>query len=314
MLIRDKKFFLFLLIFFVLFSCKNKKTEQNNEKGQTRLFNVFSLKQITKSTYNSVYEQANDSVKEWVNHNLKGYEYIKINTWRIDSLICFNQKADRCIMALCKQSTFYKDQDADGITFLYGAKIMNKWYFFSGAFIVTPREMYQKDTHIPLSFSKLHEIAMKEVFNGYLIEGKTKKDLSWWKNTFSPEYEYKYELNDHFFDELNTPLVAFPERKTNPNCPFSCRVIDNEKEYAECLLKKQALSIWNEECAFIKNDTYLYAPELPMGEKVISKINKGESFKVLEYIDNTEWVYVRMSAHNPNLGLIHRKEISKSKI
>ena len=107
--------------------------------------------------------------------------------------------------------------------------------------------------------------------------------------------------------------LAFSERKPNPNCPFSCRVIDNEKEYAECLLKKQALSIWNEECAFIKNDTYLYAPELPIGEKVISKINKGESFKVLEYIDNTEWVYVRISDHNPNLGLIHRKEISKSK-
>ena len=107
--------------------------------------------------------------------------------------------------------------------------------------------------------------------------------------------------------------MAFSERKSNPNCPFSCRVIDNEKEYADCLLKKQALSVWNEERAFIKNDTYLYAPELPIGEKVISKINKGESFKVLEYIDNTEWVYVRMSDHNPNLGLIHKKEISKSK-
>jgi len=189
MLIRDKKFFLFLLMFFVLFSCKNKKKEQNAEKEQTRLFNVFSKKQVTKSTYNSVYEQANDSVKEWVNHNLKGYKYVKINTWQIDSLICFNQKADRCIMALCKQSTFYKDQDADGITFLYGAKIMKRWYFFSGAFIIIPREMYVSKDEIctPLSFAKLHEIAMEEVFNGYLKknkQGEWEVNDNWFKNYF----------------------------------------------------------------------------------------------------------------------------------
>jgi hypothetical protein len=199
MLIRDNKIFLIAIILCVCFSCENKKKDKNEE---TTLFKVFSRKQVTKNTYNLVYELANDSVKEWVNHNLKGYEYIRINTWRIDSLICFNQKADKCVMALCKQSTFYKDQDADGITFLYGAKIMNKWYFFSGAFIVIPRKMYQKDIHTPLSFAKLHEIAMKEVFNGYLIEKKTKKDLGWWKNLFSPEYEY--DLNEDFFKQMES--------------------------------------------------------------------------------------------------------------
>ncbi len=311
MLSRDYKTFFvifsFSLIF--LFSCK-----KNNEKSDnTILYKDFSIKSTTEVEYKNVYQQINDTVINWIRSGITYYGVFEFNkTLRIDSLLCFNNNKTKLISA---KLTRHDDGHAnsDGITFFYGVKIKEKWYFFDGAYIVLPREYYQKDTHTPLSFARLHEIAMKEVFNGYLIEKKTKKDLGWWKNIFSPEYEYKYEINDRFFNELNIPLVAFSERKTNPNCPFSCRVIDNEKEYAECLLKKQALSIWNEECAFIKNDTYLYAPELPIGEKVISKINKGESFKVLEYIDNTEWVYVRMSAHNPNLGLIHRKEISKSK-
>jgi len=299
-----------LIAMIFLSSC----TKNENNKKTTNIYN-FSCNHIDIKEYCSVSTLLNDTISKWTQHNLKCWDGEQLNrSIEIDLLKVFDMPKNRFITAILARNIKYKEVAADGITFLYGAKIKNVWYFFAGAHIVLPRENYTKDINTPLSFAKLHEIAMREVFGGYLIEKKTKKNMGWWKNTFSPEYEYNYEINDHFFDELNTQLVPFSERKTNPNCPFSCRVIDNEKEYAECLLKKQALSIWNEECAFIKNDTYLYAPELPIGEKVISKINKGESFKVIEYIDNTEWVYVRVSAHNPNLGLIHRKEISKSKI
>jgi len=49
--------------------------------------------------------------------------------------------------------------------------------------------------YTPISFTKLHEIAMKEVFNGYVL--KKKKDIGFWKNLFNPEYEY--EINERFF-------------------------------------------------------------------------------------------------------------------
>jgi hypothetical protein len=312
MLLRENKknFCIAILLIAVLFYSCIDKTKKMNENGN--LYCNISSQSASMETYKEVHIQIQDSLNDWCHNKLQAYAELWYYDYKIDPLICFNKESNKLVGALLLPCTKV-DCSQDDIRFFYGYKIKGKWYFFSGATIVLLREMYQKDTHTPLSFSKLHEIAMKEVFAGYLIEKKTKKDLGWWKNTFSPEYEYKYEINERFFNELNIPLVPFSERKTNPNCPFSCRVIDNEKEYAECLLKKQALSVWNEECAFVRNDTYLYAPELPIGEKVISKINKGGSFKVIEYIDNTEWVYVRMNDHNPNLGLIHKNEISKRK-
>lgn len=291
-----KQILFLCMLCFIIISCNNK-TKKNV------LYRSISQSKSSSKVYLSVYKKATDSIEFWIKHNLEGVKMQENSNWHLDEILCFNQQCNKCVMAILNQQS---KTVSNSINVFYGIFIKKEWYFFYGATCYTTP---YNDKGIQ-NFAKLHEIAMKEVFNGYLI--KKKKDAGWWKNLVTPEYEY--EINDQFFKNLNIPLVPFSERKTNPNCPFSCRVIDNEKEYAECLLKKQALSIWNEECAFIKNDTYLYAPELPIGEKVISKINKGESFKVLEYIDNTEWVYVRMSAHNPNLGLIHRKEISKSKI
>jgi hypothetical protein len=62
----------------------------------------------------------------------------------------------------------YKTCNAEDLHFLYEAKISGKWYFFLGATLYLPRNMYQKDTHTPLSFAKLHEIALKEIYEGYL--------------------------------------------------------------------------------------------------------------------------------------------------
>ena len=39
---------------------------------------------------------------------------------------------------------------------------------------------------------------MKEVFSGYLIQKQ--KDAGFWKNNFSPEYEYV--INDKFFEQM----------------------------------------------------------------------------------------------------------------
>jgi len=102
-------------------------------------------------------------------------------------------------MAIGKQSTYYKNQDADGITYFYGIKISGGWYFFAGPYLVLPRIGYQKDLHTPLSFTKLHEIAMDTVFKGYL---KKNKETGEW------------EINDAFFarfyerDAYNFPFTT----------------------------------------------------------------------------------------------------------
>jgi hypothetical protein len=252
-MLRQDKRIIFILIAMFLFSCSknDKKNEYAIKCSQISIQNIGGDRD-----YRTVFLIINDTLTNWKIHGLIDFRSgsCDYSSNRVDSLLLFNKQKDKMVTAILEKGC--NEDYGDGIHFFYGAKIKGQWYFFAGAYILLPREMYvSKDkVHEPISFAKLHEIAMKEVFNGYLIEKKTKRDLGWWKNTFSPEYKYEYEINEHFFDELNTPLVAFAERKTNPNCPFSCRVIDNEKEYAECLLKKQALSIWNEERVYIKND------------------------------------------------------------
>ena len=101
-------------------------------------------------------------------NNLGYYQYCgKSKNCFIDSLLCFNTKGDRLISAKLMQQL--NNDVADGIDFMYGEKINNKWYFFSGAYITIPRNML-KDHPInkPLSYQQLHQIALKEVYGGYL--------------------------------------------------------------------------------------------------------------------------------------------------
>src|SRR5690606_20252584 len=74
----------------------------------------------------------------------------------------------------------------------YGVNINGKWYFFKGPFIVLFRENYQKDVHTSLSFEKLHEIAMENVFRGYL----KKKDKGFFGNIFG---KTEWEVNENWF-------------------------------------------------------------------------------------------------------------------
>jgi hypothetical protein len=188
----------FVLVLFTLSSCENNN--KDDLRKTTNIYLTFSQEQATLGNYNNVYKQANDTVEHWVKSGVTAYEYIRINTWHIDSLICFNRKADKCVMALFKQSTFNEDSRCRWNNIFIRRKIYESWYFFTGAYIVLPREFYQKDIHTPLSFDKLHEIAMREVYSGYLI--KHKKDAGFWNNTFAPQYEY--EVNDAWFDQIGT--------------------------------------------------------------------------------------------------------------
>ena len=109
--------------------------------------------------------------------------------------MCFNNKKNRVVSCILYGGC-PKDQ-SDEIKTYYGAKFNNKWYFFGGASCTLLRKSYQSDESKPLSFDKLHEIAMKEVYSGYLI----KKGKGFWVNLFSkPEYE----INESFFKGMES--------------------------------------------------------------------------------------------------------------
>jgi hypothetical protein len=158
----------------------------------------------------------NDSIKSWIKNKLGNYSYWNsLIKYQLDSVLCVNRDKNKIVTAILLQYVGRLGVQ-DDIYFFYGAKIKEKWYYFEGADITLPREFYQTDTHTPLSFAKLHEIAMQEVFSGYLVQKK--RDAGWWKNTFAPQYEY--EINERFFDELKMGKGGywFEHCKTENEC------------------------------------------------------------------------------------------------
>lgn len=186
-----KKILGLLLFFLLLSACKQDNIQID--------YIDVSKKNIGKSNYHIIYSSAKDSVESWVENDLGLYGYFKKYNrgYQLDSLLCFNTKRDKMIGALLINHKIFENASLDDIWFFYGVKIKNQWFFFNGADITLPREYYQKDIHTPLSFEKLHEIAIKEVFSGYL----KKKDKGFWNNIFGKK---DYEINDAFFKGMES--------------------------------------------------------------------------------------------------------------
>jgi hypothetical protein len=187
MLHLDKLKFYFLIIIFSIYSCDYKRNERAKKE---KLIYSTSLRIITKKEYNNVLNKAEDSLNFWIKNKFHFLdEYCKI-----DSLICFNKNKNRCVMAFLHGAP---GGISDEIRNFYGAKFNNKWYFFQGASYMIMRKTYRSDESIPLSFEKLHEIALDEVYSGYLI----KKDKDFFGNLFEkPEYE----INEDFFKGMES--------------------------------------------------------------------------------------------------------------
>ena len=161
--------------------------DYKNLKKERELYKKYSYKVVTREMYNMVFNQAKDSLENWAAHSLKSYLNEKYNLWNLDSLICFNINADKCVMVVAHQNIVFKDIRADGLTYFYGVKIKGKWFFFGGPYLALPREGYQRDTKIPISFDLLRAIAINNIFKGYL---KKNKESGEW------------EINEGFFADL----------------------------------------------------------------------------------------------------------------
>src|SRR5690606_10076852 len=86
------------------------------------------------------------------------------------------------------------------IRYFYGVKIKSNWYFFWGASIYAFSEFYGYPADTPLPFSKLREIALDNIFRGYL----KKKDKG-------RDGETEWEINENWFKahfESNTWCIT----------------------------------------------------------------------------------------------------------
>lgn len=164
-----KKVYLFLLILFSLFACKQ---EDNNKE------NLLKIKYDT-----AIYKSLVDSFKIWTINKLSSVEAEILYPYKVDSLICFNTNKTRLIS--CRHLYVnIPDATSDDLQYIYGEKIGQNWFFLKGPAIVIPREMIKgQDIHQPLSYIQMHQVALKEVYGGYLdADGKINEN--WFTNHF----------------------------------------------------------------------------------------------------------------------------------
>ncbi len=175
MLRREIKNTLIVLIFIYSASCNSKKETD---------FKVFNIQRIGETEYFKIYNLLNDSLTCWANNKIGYYKYLGITkSYLLDSLLCFNNKNTRFLTCILMQQ-LSKESVSDDIDFMYGEKINGEWYFFSGGNVFLPRDYYQKNIHIPLSFSKMHEIALKEIYGGGYLTKDDKINENWFKGYF----------------------------------------------------------------------------------------------------------------------------------
>ena len=192
------------------------------------LYKEHSMKQAHPEEYIYVWNAARDSIKKWANNRL-GYNTIYADhTWYLDSLISFNKKVDRCVMAVSYQDDYWSP--SDGMDYFYGAKIKGIWYFFfGGGHFVLPRDYYQSDVHQPLSLEKFNDLAMKNIFRGYLK--KNSKD--------------EWEINDAFFTyQLEDAGWGDFNRQSRKDTLANGKRFTNKKEYFESIYLRKVKNNW----------------------------------------------------------------------
>ena len=191
MLHRENKLFVLLLFSCLLLfvSCK-RMVKYDAKEIQTIRERSIEISQaiVGENEYWNVYNQLNDSIRNWRNHTLRWYdEDSTLVQFNVDSLFCFNKQGNKMITTRLGIG-FSKNDVMDAIIYYYGVKIKEQWYFFSAATMYVPREFYQEDIHTPLSFEKLKQIATSNIYRGYLKKGR----------------KGQWEINERFFQDLTS--------------------------------------------------------------------------------------------------------------
>lgn len=161
------------MVVLVMLSACHQQEQKNIERNHKIL--EVSKATMSESKYNTTYQQALDSLNTWCSQKLPNYRSIWSFNYRLDSVLCFNSQKDRIVTAILVQC-HRQECETDDVHYFYGAKIKGRWYFFQGGgTMVIIRENYQKNIHTPVSFEKLHELAMEQMFRGYVKKDRAEK-------------------------------------------------------------------------------------------------------------------------------------------
>jgi hypothetical protein len=198
-MLHQNRAFLLVLIFLVFNCTSNEKRDENylskNIASEAQIIK-FSENLIGEDKYLEIGKDVSDSIMNWIDNELSAYVALKLYPHKLDSIMCFNKSKNKFITAILFQCSIPECRQ-ENIWYFYGIKIADKWYFYAGPTMVIPRD--PKNLTTPTSFTKLHEIAMDNIFKGYL---KKNKETGEW------------EINEDFFarfyerDAYNFPFTT----------------------------------------------------------------------------------------------------------
>jgi hypothetical protein len=216
MLCRGNKLFIMLLLVTTVVSC-NRYKEYNVKEIQEIRNNAISMSKfmLGEKEYDWIYKNMNDSISHWMNNRLGNYaSWNSVINYQVDSVLCVNKARNKIVTGVLLP---YVGEGgvSDEVTYFYGVKIKEVWYFFRGAGLVLPREYYQKDIHTPLSFEKLKQITTSNIYRRYLKKNK----------------QGEWEVNERFFSGMSNKNMTV---SGYGGC-FDCKT---EEEYYMHLVKR----------------------------------------------------------------------------
>jgi hypothetical protein len=205
---QENKIYLFIYLF--ISSCENKQ-----EKNKS--YFEISKKAATIEQYNLIYQNARDSISNWVGNNIVRYQMQKYSNWQLDSLICFNSEANKCVMAIINQQS---KTVTNSLNYFYGVKINGKWYFFEGPVVYLFSDHYGKLPKTALSFSTMQDIALKEIYAGYLTNNG-KINEAWFDYIFKTDIgcsscKTDADFNTYYLWLVNNNWKKHPDNKYTP--------------------------------------------------------------------------------------------------
>jgi hypothetical protein len=212
-----------LIILLLLTNCSENLIERN------RKFKNASINVIGQSNYDSITKRCMDTIVMWKINSVYGSIDTTYNTTFLDSLLCFNTKKNRVITCILIQHTGENRRAiSDGMDYLFGEKINKQWYFFTGGSFVIPRTMAKEHKNLaqPLSYGELHEIALKEIYSGYL-NGNGEINESW--------FTYHFE---------NAAFGIF-ENQPSQDWILKGKRFSNKKDFFEYMHLLRSHSIWS---------------------------------------------------------------------
>jgi hypothetical protein len=184
-----------IVTFSVFMPPSRNETKVVDSKYKEVLMKKLSENRVEINNVNSL---AVDSLENWTRNHLSRYQYLNSSDWLIDSVICLNTTKDKAVMAILNQNHSLESQ-SDAIIILNGVKVSGRWHFFKGSFISLNRQAHNNSIDEPLSFRKLHELAINEVFSNYLRQDFGNRE---WKinEKFFSSIERVLAIHKHEFD------------------------------------------------------------------------------------------------------------------